>query len=145
MKHLQKQVQFKLNRRKSLDTQASPTMVETEEKPPDVKEISPCPSPKDIPSSTPIDIQISPAQKATTNGTPQKAANVHKVDVPVKPFKNIEAVLSTKDLELDLASLQIVKVNTDEKNARNQQMRENVLTRITTSQRAICACIDLIM
>lgn len=137
MNRVQKQVQLKLNQRTSLEySSESALMDKMKAKPPDNEKNTP--NLKDSPLRPTINDQILLSAK-------RMAENVNKIDIPRKPMKNIEDVLSLKDLELDLPLIQTTRQNADDKHSQNKQTKENVLTKLTSSQRALCAAIDHIM
>lgn len=92
----------------------------------------------DLPLQTKFPIPV-------TETHPTEMENSNHNEIAVKQFKSIEGVLSMKDLEIDLPASETKKSNKSENEMHIRQMNEEVLAKITSAQRSICAVIDLIL
>lgn len=97
------------------------------------------------PPQATINVQISKISLDTAEIKESDPGNSSENMVPVKNFKNIEGELSLKGLETELPVVQTANLKSNDINQRGKQITEDILTKLTTSQRSICAVIDLIL
>lgn len=140
LRRLQEKVRLKMTQQPQSD--ATTTQI-SHERPSDFTESVEQNSSK--PPQTTINVQFS---KISLDNAEKKESDPGKSIenmVPEKNFKNIEAELSLNGLESEIPIVESVNMSNNDINQRAKQTTEDILTKLTSSQRSICAVIDLIL